>query len=95
MRFLLGNLFDFDPQNDLLTVDACLDLDRYAILLAKDFMQDVQRHYENYEFHPVVQAIHRFCAAELGGFYLDILKDRLYTTKADSRARRSAQSSLY
>jgi isoleucyl-tRNA synthetase len=95
MRFLLGNLFDFDPQNDLLAVDDCLDLDRYAILLAKDFMQDVQRHYENYEFHPVVQAIHRFCAEELGGFYLDILKDRLYTTKADSRARRSAQSSLY
>ena len=94
VRFILGNLFDFD-EKDLLPIDDCLAFDRYAVLLTQDFMHTLRQHYANYEFHPVVQVIHRFCAEELSGFYLDILKDRLYTIKADSHSRRSAQSSLY
>ena len=72
-----------------------LEIDRYAIARAAQLQADILAHYEKYEFHPVVAKLQTFCSEDLGGFYLDVLKDRLYTTAPDSRARRSAQTALY
>jgi isoleucyl-tRNA synthetase len=76
-------------------VENWLEIDRYAVALTHNLQDDALSHYEKYEFHPVVAKIATFCSEDLGGFYLDVLKDRLYTTKADSRERRSAQTALY
>ncbi len=95
IKFLLGNLADFDPATDLLDADALFELDRYALAMTGAMQEEVLAHYERYEFHPAVARLQIFCSEDLGAFYLDILKDRLYTTRADSRARRSAQSALY
>lgn len=95
LRFLLANLADFDVQRDALPIEQWLDIDRYAMVMLSDFQRHARTHYEAYDFHPVVQWLHRFCSEDLGSFYLDILKDRLYTTGATSHARRSAQNALY
>jgi isoleucyl-tRNA synthetase len=95
LRFLLANTADFDAGKDMLPVDRWLDIDRYALALARELQEGCVADYERYEFHRVVQALQTFCSEDLGGFYLDILKDRLYTTAPDSRARRSAQSALW
>jgi isoleucyl-tRNA synthetase len=95
LRFLLANLADFDASKHLLPVDRWLDIDRYALLLTQNLQTRVRKHYDSYEFHLVVQELHNFCSEELGGFYLDILKDRLYTAGADSQPRRAAQSALW
>ncbi|MCL6554829.1 MAG: isoleucine--tRNA ligase [Burkholderiales bacterium] len=95
LRFLLANVADFDPRQHALPVDEWFDLDRYAWVLTADLQAELERHYAEFEFHHVVQKLQTFCSEELGGFYLDILKDRLYTTGRDSRARRSAQNALY
>ena len=95
LRFLLANLADFDVQRHHLGIDDWLDIDRYALNLTHDFDSIAKGHYERYEFHHVVQLLQNFCSEDLGGFYLDILKDRLYTTAADSHPRRSAQNALY
>jgi len=94
-RFLLANLNGFDPARDLLPSERMLPLDRWAVDRARDVQQAVAKAYEEYEFHIVYQRVHNFCAVDLGGFYLDIIKDRQYTTQADSLARRSAQTALY
>lgn len=95
MRFLLANLNGFDPEKDLIATDQLLALDRWAIDRTLSLQHDIRDAYENYQFHTVYQRLHNFCTTELGGFYLDIVKDRQYTTQADSQARRSAQSAMY
>ena len=95
LRFLLANVSDFDPASDMLPVGEWLEIDRYALALTRQLQQTCTADYDKFEFHHVVQALQTFCSEDLGGFYLDILKDRLYTTGEKSRARRSAQSSLW
>ena len=95
LRFLLANVSDFDQQADMLPVDEWLEIDRYALALTRELQESCRADYDKYEFHRVVQALQTFCSEDLGGFYLDILKDRLYTTAPKSTARRSAQSALW
>ena len=95
LRFLLANISDFDAATDMLPLDQWLEIDRYALALTRDLQESCRGDYDRYEFHRVVQALQMFCSEDLGGFYLDILKDRLYTTAPKSVARRSAQSALW
>jgi isoleucyl-tRNA synthetase len=95
LKFLLANLSDFDPKAHALPVEDWLEIDRYALALTRQLQGELQAHYDAYEFHFIVQKLQGFCSEDLGGFYLDILKDRLYTTGADSRARRAAQNALH
>jgi isoleucyl-tRNA synthetase len=95
LRFMLANTSDFDAGKDLLPVEQWFEIDRYALALTRQLQSACTADYDRYEFHRVVQALQTFCSEDLGGFYLDILKDRLYTTAPDSLARRSAQSALW
>jgi isoleucyl-tRNA synthetase len=95
LRFLLANVSDFDAQRDLLPPEQWVEIDRYALAFTRAVQAEIVAAYDRYEFHVVVQRLQTFCSEELGGFYLDILKDRLYTTAAASQARRSAQSALW
>ncbi|MCO5123482.1 MAG: isoleucine--tRNA ligase [Rhizobacter sp.] len=95
LRFLLANTSDFDAATDAVPPDEMLEIDRYALARAAQFQAEVLAHYEVYEFHPVVAKLQLFCSEDLGAFYLDILKDRLYTTAPKSLARRSAQTALW
>ncbi|MBI4989114.1 MAG: isoleucine--tRNA ligase [Rhodocyclales bacterium] len=95
LRFLLANTADFDPVRDMLPLADWLEIDRYALALTRRLQEQVTADYGRYEFHRVVQALQGFCSEELGAFYLDILKDRLYTAGADSKPRRAAQSALW
>ncbi|MBP9713054.1 MAG: isoleucine--tRNA ligase, partial [Sterolibacterium sp.] len=95
LRFLLANTVDFDASRQMLPVDEWLEIDRTALALTRQLQTQVCADFERYEFHKVVQALQNFCSEELGAFYLDILKDRLYTTAENSPARRSAQSALW
>ncbi|MDY6943114.1 MAG: isoleucine--tRNA ligase [Pseudomonadota bacterium] len=94
-RYLLGNMHGFDPARDAVDIDGMLPLDRWAIGRAQSIQQRVVAAYDKFEFHRVYQDVHNFCAVDMGGFYLDVLKDRLYTAPAESLARRSAQTALY
>lgn len=94
-RFLLSNLNDFDPASDCVAANEMVALDRFAVALAQDLQQRIMAAYENYELHSVYQLIHNFCAVELGSFYLDVIKDRQYTVKAEAVARRSSQTAMY
>lgn len=94
-RFLLANLHDFDPTKNLLKADQLLSLDRWIIARAAAVQKEIQKNYDNYQFHAVCQQIHQFCAIDLGGFYLDIIKDRQYTLAKNSIARRSAQTAIH
>jgi isoleucyl-tRNA synthetase len=94
LRFLLANTADFDPAKDALPADEWLEIDRYALAMTRELTEACAADYARFEFHLVSQRLQTFCSEDLGGFYLDILKDRLYTTGRDSRARRSAQSAL-
>ena len=107
LRFLLSNLSDFDAAKHALPVDEWLEIDRYALVMTADLQTALASselgvretgtpgHYDRYEFHQVAQKLQAYCSEDLGGFYLDVLKDRLYTAAADSKARRSAQNALY
>ncbi len=95
MKFLLANISDFDPTRDALPVDQWLEIDRYALHLTQKLQTEVRADYDRYEFHLAVQKLLGFCSETLGSFYLDILKDRLYTAAENSRARRAAQNALY
>ncbi|MBZ0105333.1 MAG: isoleucine--tRNA ligase [Sulfuricella denitrificans] len=95
LRFLLANLADFDVEQHGLPVEQWLEIDRYALALASGFQEEIAADYGRYEFHLVAQKLTSFCSEDLGGFYLDILKDRLYTAGKDSTARRAAQNALY
>ena len=94
-RFLLANLNGFDPKRDLVKPEDMIILDRWAVACALDAQNEIKDAYDNYQFHTVVQRLMRFCSVEMGSFYLDIIKDRQYTTKADSLARRSCQTALW
>jgi len=95
VRFLLGNLAGFDPATDAVPVKEMIALDRWALARARTLHDDVITAYRDYQFHLVYQKVHGFCVVELGGCYLDVLKDRLYTTAPKSHARRSAQTVMY
>ena len=95
LRFLLANTSDFDIEHDAVPVDQWLDIDRYALAMTRQLQIRTAADYDRYEFHKAVQALQNFASEDLGAFYLDILKDRLYTTKPDSLARRSAQTALW
>ena len=95
LRFLLANIADFDAKRDAMPVEQWLEIDRYALALAHKLQAEVLGDYARYEFHFAVQKLLSFCSEDLGGFYLDILKDRLYTAGENSKARRSAQNALY
>ncbi len=95
LRFLLANTSDFDMAKDAVPLDRMLEIDRYALSRAAQFQAEVLAHYKRYEFHPVVAKLQIYCSEDLGGFYLDILKDRLYTSAPGSLARRSAQTALW
>ncbi|MEE8058933.1 MAG: isoleucine--tRNA ligase [Pseudomonadales bacterium] len=94
-RFLLSNMDGFDPAVHLVPADEMLALDRWAVDAAATLQQDIIAAYESYQFHLIYQKLHNFCVLELGGFYLDIIKDRQYTTQADGLPRRSVQTALY
>ncbi|MDO5086516.1 MAG: class I tRNA ligase family protein, partial [Comamonadaceae bacterium] len=95
LRFLLANTSDFDAARDAVPYAQMLEIDRWALARAAEFQAEALAHYRVYEFHPVVAKLQLFCSEDLGGFYLDVLKDRLYTTAPASLARRSAQTALH
>jgi len=94
-RGLLSNLNGFNPASDLLSASAMLPLDRWIVFRAGELQQQLADAYTQYQFHLVYQKVHHFCASELGGFYLDIIKDRQYTAGTESIARRSAQTAMF
>ncbi len=95
LRFLLANVSDFDPAADAVPAAEMLEIDRWALARAAELQAEILAHYEVYEFHPVVGKLQIYCSEDLGAFYLDVLKDRLYTTAPRSLARRSAQTALW
>src|SRR6185369_10288117 len=94
LRFLLANTSDFEAARDAVPIAEMFELDRFALAQAQMLATSVEADYNRYEFHLVVQRLATYCSEELGGFYLDVLKDRLYTAGAQSRGRRSAQTAL-
>jgi isoleucyl-tRNA synthetase len=94
-RFLLANLHGFEPEANLVDPAEMIELDRWAVDRALQLQAQVLAAYRDYQFHLIYQKIHNFCVVELGGFYLDVIKDRQYTTQWDSLARRSAQTAMY
>ncbi len=94
VRYLLGNLNDFSADN-LLPATQMLALDRWAVTVSRNLQKEIIKAYESYNFHAIYQYLHQFCIIDMGGFYLDIIKDRLYTMPAGSRGRRSAQTAMY
>jgi isoleucyl-tRNA synthetase len=95
LRFLLGNLHGFDPARDALPVSRLLALDRWALARAQALQEEILDAYRSYAFHLIYQKVHNFCSVDLGGFYLDVIKDRMYTTPAAGAPRRSAQTAMY
>jgi len=93
-RFILSNLTGFNPATDAVPMDSMLQLDRWIVGRTAQLQQEIIEAYDSYHLHLIYQKLHNFCVVELGGFYLDIIKDRQYTVKADSLARRSAQTAL-
>ncbi len=94
-RFMLGNLSDFNPDQDGVDVGSMPDIDRYALHRLCELIRKAHRAYDSYEFHVIHHALHNFCAVDLSAFYLDILKDRLYTSPPRSAVRRSAQTVMH
>ncbi len=94
-RFLLANIDGFHPAEHQIKFDDMLSLDRWIVDRARVLQEEIIKAYESYQFHLIYQKLHQFCSIELGGFYLDIIKDRQYTTKENSVARRSAQTAMY
>ena len=94
-RFLLANLHGFDPATHLLAAERMLSLDHWVVERTRQLQGQVEQAYDQYEFHRIYQLVHNFCAVDLGSFYLDIIKDRIYTLQEDSVPRRSAQTALY
>ncbi|MDX1266837.1 MAG: isoleucine--tRNA ligase, partial [Oceanisphaera sp.] len=94
-RFLLANLNGFNPATDMVAADDMVLIDRWAVGRAQAIQQEITTAYDEYNFHLVTQKLMQFCSVEMGSFYLDVIKDRQYTAKADSLARRSCQTALY
>ncbi len=95
LRYLLANLYDFDPAANAVPAADMLMLDQWLLERARQLQQEVRSAYERYEFHHIYQKIYHFCVVDLSGFYLDVVKDREYTTQADSPARRSCQTAMW
>lgn len=95
VRFLMGNLYDFDYQQDAVAYEEMGELDQYALHLLKDLNDKVLKAYDDYEFHVVFHSLHHFCVVDMSAFYLDILKDRLYVSTQDAKSRRAAQTVFY
>jgi isoleucyl-tRNA synthetase len=94
-RYILGNISDFDPENDMVDAGDLTELDRWALSRLNNLIKRVVSAYEDYEFHIVYHAIHNFCIVDMSNFYLDVIKDRLYTEKSDGKKRRAAQTAMY
>ena len=94
-RYILGNIHDFDPNTDMVEFSDLQEIDKWALIRLSKLIEKVLAAYRAYEFHIVQHAIHNFCIVDMSNFYLDVIKDRLYTQKADSRARRAAQTVMY
>jgi isoleucyl-tRNA synthetase len=94
-RFLLANLCDFNPATDSVDAKELLEIDRWALQRSQLLQDEIIAAYEQYQFHVIYQKIHNFCAVDMGGFYLDLIKDRQYTTAQKSKARRSCQTAMY
>lgn len=94
-RFLLANLNGFNPESDQIPFEKMVELDRWAIARADEVQKEVIQSFENYNFHQAMQLIHHFCSIDMGSFYLDVIKDRQYTAKTESHARRSAQTAMF
>ena len=94
-RYILGNLADFNPDTDMVALSELTSIDKWAIAQLNNLIDKVKTAYDNYEFHIVYHSIHNFCVVDMSNFYLDVLKDRLYTEKADSKLRRAAQTAIY
>ncbi len=95
IRFLLANLYDFDPERDRVPYGDLAELDRWALQQLARLQEKVTAAYRDYEFHTIYHALHNFCVVTLSGFYLDVVKDRLYILRPDAAARRSTQTALY
>ena len=94
-RFLLANLDGFDPEKDMVAPKQLLALDAWLVECTARLQKEIIEAYDTYQFHLIYQKIHQFCVVELGSFYFDVIKDRQYTTKKNSLARRSAQTAIY
>ena len=94
-RFLIGNINDFNPASDAVSYENMTEIDRYILHLLQDLIKRVRRGYDEFEFHSVYHTIHNFCVLDLSAFYLDILKDRLYSSAPNSKARRSGQTAMH
>jgi isoleucyl-tRNA synthetase len=94
-RFLLANLNGFDPAENLVAPADMIELDRWAVDRAHQLQEEIVQAYRDYQFHVIYQKIHNFCVVDMGGFYLDVIKDRQYTTQTDGLPRRSCQSAMY
>jgi isoleucyl-tRNA synthetase len=94
-RYILGNTSDFDPDTNSVSYDDMLELDQWALLKLNQLLNKVNEAFRTYEFHMMFHAIHNFCVVDMSNFYLDIIKDRLYTLRSDSKERRSAQTAMY
>ncbi|MBR3972101.1 MAG: isoleucine--tRNA ligase [Ruminococcus sp.] len=94
-RYILGCINDFDPDKDSVAIDDLMPIDKWAVNKLNELITKVKSGYDSYEFHQVYHAIHNFCVVDMSNFYLDVLKDRLYTEKADSHTRRAAQTTIY
>lgn len=94
-RYLLANLDGFDPDQDMVAAEDMLELDRWTLQQTACLQKEIIQSYDEFQFHQFYQKLHQFCIVEMGGFYLDIIKDRIYTLPEDSRPRRSAQTAMY
>ncbi|MBI5453975.1 MAG: isoleucine--tRNA ligase [Deltaproteobacteria bacterium] len=94
-RYILGNLYDFDPDKDLMPFNELEELDRLTLHKLSRLTERVLEAYRTFEFHVIYHAVHNFCTVDLSAFYLDVIKDRLYTYRADSKGRRAAQTAIY
>jgi isoleucyl-tRNA synthetase len=95
IRYLLGNLHDFLPERDAVPYDRMEEMDRYALVLFHRLAGKVRKAYDNYEFHAIFHSVNNFCSVDMSSFYLNVLKDRLYCSRADEPVRRSGQSALF
>ncbi len=94
-RYCLGNLYDFDPDKDIVPNEELEELDKYALMKLDEVLETARAGYDNYEYHTTAHALHNFCVVDMSNFYFDVLKNRLYTSAPESKSRRAAQTVLY
>lgn len=94
-RYCLSNLYDFDPDKDMVSNDELEELDKYALMKLDKVIKIARDAFEVYDYHTAAHSLHNFCVVEMSNFYFDVLKDRLYTSAPQSKTRRAAQTVLY